>query len=204
MVAWLCSAELSRMHTMPSHDLSHVLLGQVKETLAAIQERAKVLGLQADALHLTRLAGGHARPLSVRKITMYSAAWVKSQVRGTQQLADRGVSAGCAEVKRAFRRPSSSRVAIRAKCPSRSLFTEMFALVTSANLGICAAVPLVLISLSLLCSRACHPRPTRRRSELIWRGASPSTCCGRWVLPRRTISAHKSPLKSFHADGDAA
>ena len=53
----------------------------MKETLAAIQERAKVLGLQADALHLTRLAGIHARPLSVKRVTMYSAAWVKSQVR---------------------------------------------------------------------------------------------------------------------------
>jgi len=52
----------------------------VKETLAAIQERAKVLGLQADAMHLTRLAGVHARPLSVKRVTMYSAAWVKSQV----------------------------------------------------------------------------------------------------------------------------
>ena len=54
---------------------------QVKETLAAIQERAKVLGLQADAMHLTRLAGIYARPLSVKRVTMYSAAWVKSQVR---------------------------------------------------------------------------------------------------------------------------
>ena len=62
---------------------------QVKETLAAIQERAKVLGLQADALHLTRLAGVHARPLAVRKVTMYSAAWVKSQVH----VADATVSA---------------------------------------------------------------------------------------------------------------
>ena len=53
----------------------------MKETLAAIQERAKVLGLQADALHLTRLAGAYARPLSVKRVTMYSAAWVKSQAR---------------------------------------------------------------------------------------------------------------------------
>ena len=59
---------------------------QVKETLAAIQERAKVLGLQADAMHLTRLAGIYARPLSVKRVTMYSAAWVKSQVQCIQSV----------------------------------------------------------------------------------------------------------------------
>ena len=85
----------SCMHVTLSQDLNQTLSEQVKETLAAIQERAKVLGLQADALHLTRLAGAHARPLSVRKITMYSAAWVKSQVRVQRQLAQHGV---CSEM----------------------------------------------------------------------------------------------------------
>lgn len=56
------------------------MLWQVKDTLGALQKRCQALGLVSEALHLTRLAGAHARPLAIKRITMYSAAWMKSQV----------------------------------------------------------------------------------------------------------------------------
>lgn len=55
----------------------------MKDTLGALQERCQALGLALEALHLTRLTGPHARPLAIKRVTMYSAAWVKSQVRAS-------------------------------------------------------------------------------------------------------------------------
>lgn len=53
---------------------------QARDTLGALAERWKVLRL-GEGLRLSRHAAHCRRPISLRKVTMYSAAWVKSQAR---------------------------------------------------------------------------------------------------------------------------
>lgn len=58
-----------------------IALFQVKDTLEAIGQRFSALGLHKGALHISRYAGPHSTPLAVKRVTMYSAAWVRSQSR---------------------------------------------------------------------------------------------------------------------------
>ena len=55
---------------------------QVKDNLGALAERWKTLRLDGGVgLRLSRGLGRARKPVSVRKITQYSAAWVKSHAR---------------------------------------------------------------------------------------------------------------------------
>lgn len=58
-----------------------IALFQVKDTLHAISQRFQALGLCGGALFLSRYTQHHATPISIRRVTMYSAAWVRSQSR---------------------------------------------------------------------------------------------------------------------------
>ena len=58
-----------------------IITFQLRDTLAAIQQRWETLGLTDNSLHLSRYLPKFSKPLSVRKITTYSAAWVRSQSR---------------------------------------------------------------------------------------------------------------------------
>lgn len=53
---------------------------QVKNSLGVLAERFKALGLDGGGLHISRLQRMRSRPVTLKRITMYSAAWVKSQV----------------------------------------------------------------------------------------------------------------------------
>ena len=62
----------------PSH---HVLTWQVRDTLGALAERCTALKIDGAALHVSRLTHAESRGLAVKRITMYSPNWVKSQNR---------------------------------------------------------------------------------------------------------------------------
>jgi DNA polymerase delta subunit 1 len=58
-----------------------IALFQVKDTLHAISQRFHALGLGGGGLFISRYNQGHSTPISIRRVTMYSAAWVRSQSR---------------------------------------------------------------------------------------------------------------------------
>ncbi|KAK9805765.1 hypothetical protein WJX73_007272 [Symbiochloris irregularis] len=63
-------------------DPDAIPLFQVRDTLGALSERWKALGLSGtQSCRLSRHAGQRRRPITVRRITMYSADWVKRQTR---------------------------------------------------------------------------------------------------------------------------
>ena len=54
---------------------------QVRDTLGALADRCAVLKIDGAALHVSRLLRRESRGLAVKRITMYSPNWVKSQNR---------------------------------------------------------------------------------------------------------------------------
>lgn len=54
---------------------------QVRDTLGALAERFAALKLDNGGLHLSRLARMHSKAMALKRIVMYSPAWVKSQNR---------------------------------------------------------------------------------------------------------------------------
>ncbi len=54
---------------------------QVRDTLGALAERFTALKLNNGGLHLSRLKRMHGKALALKRIVMYSPAWVKSQNR---------------------------------------------------------------------------------------------------------------------------
>jgi DNA polymerase delta subunit 1 len=54
---------------------------QVRDTLGALAQRFAELRLDAGGLHISRLSRAHSSPVSLKRIVMYSPAWVKSQNR---------------------------------------------------------------------------------------------------------------------------
>lgn len=58
-----------------------IALFQVKDTLHAISQRFHALGLGGGGLFISRYTQRHSTPISIRRVTMYSAAWVRSQSR---------------------------------------------------------------------------------------------------------------------------
>lgn len=80
MLLWLGCLSASRHRRQPILDPSGAM--QVRDTLGALSERWKALGLSGtQSCRLSRHAGQRRRPVSVRRITMYSADWVKRQTR---------------------------------------------------------------------------------------------------------------------------
>jgi hypothetical protein len=81
-VDWLLPARCKVLSIMqlvhPSH---HVLLWQVRDTLGALAERCAALKIDGSALHVSRLMRAESHGLAVKRITMYSPNWVKSQNR---------------------------------------------------------------------------------------------------------------------------
>ena len=57
------------------------MLWQVRDTLGALAERCAALKIDGAALHVSRLTHAESRGLAVKRITMYSPNWVKSQNR---------------------------------------------------------------------------------------------------------------------------
>ena len=54
---------------------------QVRDTLGALADRCAALKIDGAALHVSRLLRRESRGLAVKRITMYSPNWVKSQNR---------------------------------------------------------------------------------------------------------------------------
>lgn len=54
---------------------------QVRDTLGALVQRFAALRLDAGGLHLSRLQRLNSLPVALKRIVMYSPAWVKSQNR---------------------------------------------------------------------------------------------------------------------------
>ena len=54
---------------------------QVRDTLGALADRCVALKIDGAALHVSRLLRRESRGLAVKRITMYSPNWVKSQNR---------------------------------------------------------------------------------------------------------------------------
>lgn len=54
---------------------------QVRDTLGALADRCAALKIDGAALHVSRLLRRDSRGLAVKRITMYSPNWVKSQNR---------------------------------------------------------------------------------------------------------------------------
>lgn len=68
------------MDWLQRQDPDCLLVYQVEHSLGALVNRVKALGLRGGGLRLGRLLA--STPLALKRITMYSAAWVKSQVIG--------------------------------------------------------------------------------------------------------------------------
>lgn len=62
------------------YDPDMICLFQAADTLDAIRKRIEVLKIEGGQMYLSR-ALGRQRPTAVKRVTMYSAAWVKSQSR---------------------------------------------------------------------------------------------------------------------------
>ena len=61
--------------------MSPAYLFQVKDTLGALADRCAALKIDAGVLHVSRLLRSDSRGLTVKRITMYSPNWVRSQNR---------------------------------------------------------------------------------------------------------------------------
>lgn len=81
----LCHSEAELLLTWQRYfhaaDPDIVALFQVGDTLEVIAQRFAALRLAGGGLVLSRQAPACSRPLQTKRITMYSAAWVKSQSR---------------------------------------------------------------------------------------------------------------------------
>ncbi len=76
------AAELSGPHSDRSWDpYTGIRLLQVRDTLGALADRCAALKIDGAALHVSRLLRRESRGLAVKRITMYSPNWVKSQNR---------------------------------------------------------------------------------------------------------------------------
>ena len=53
----------------------------MKDTLGALADRCAALKIDAGVLHVSRLLRSDSRGLAVKRITMYSPNWVRSQNR---------------------------------------------------------------------------------------------------------------------------
>lgn len=53
----------------------------MKDTLGAVAARFKALHIGGGGLFVGRLAGSHARPLTLKSVVRYSPNWVKNQNR---------------------------------------------------------------------------------------------------------------------------
>ena len=53
----------------------------MKDTLGALADRCAALKIDAGVLHVSRLLRADSRGLAVKRITMYSPNWVRSQNR---------------------------------------------------------------------------------------------------------------------------
>ena len=53
----------------------------MKDTLGALADRCAALKIDAGVLHVSRLLHSDSRGLAVKRITMYSPNWVRSQNR---------------------------------------------------------------------------------------------------------------------------
>ena len=54
---------------------------QARDTLGALADRCAVLKLEGGSLHVSRLLRQESRGLAVKRLTQYSANWVRSQNR---------------------------------------------------------------------------------------------------------------------------
>lgn len=81
----VCSTEAELLLTWQAYDQRAdpdvIATFQVGHTLEALSQRFTSLRLSGGNLQLSRLRGPAASPVSIKKVTMYSAAWVKSQSR---------------------------------------------------------------------------------------------------------------------------
>ncbi len=68
------------LHYVHQQDPDCFLVYQVEHSLGALQARFSVLKIEGGGLRLGRMMGPGAPVLNLKRITMYSAAWVKSQV----------------------------------------------------------------------------------------------------------------------------
>ena len=64
-----------------SHNTRPSCIPQVRDTLGALAERFTALKLNNGGLHLSRLMRMHSKAMALKRIVMYSPAWVKSQNR---------------------------------------------------------------------------------------------------------------------------
>ena len=80
-----CGGQNAR-HPVSQHfalisDEQCAFLLQVRDTLGALADRCASLKIDGAALHVSRLLRRESRGLAVKRITMYSPNWVKSQNR---------------------------------------------------------------------------------------------------------------------------
>lgn len=85
-IAYGCRAPVAQMSgvldgSRNSTDVCRVHLLQVRDTLGALAERCASLKIDGAALHVSRLLHTESKGLAVKRITMYSPNWVKSQNR---------------------------------------------------------------------------------------------------------------------------
>ena len=66
---------------LEAYDPDMIVAFQLENTLEAIQQRWKYLRLGKGDLYLSRYLPDFAAPVSMKKVTMYSAAWVRAQTR---------------------------------------------------------------------------------------------------------------------------